>query len=60
MEEISKGAELRREANYLRTVAEIAKNEITRATLLKLAAEYDRMAAYPITIEPKRLPRFIK
>jgi hypothetical protein len=32
MEEISKGAELRREANYLRTVAEIAKNEITRAT----------------------------
>lgn len=57
MNEISKGAQLRNEASYLRAIAGTAKNEITRKTLLKLAEEYDRMSLNPVTIYPKQLPR---
>lgn len=60
MAEISKGAEFRNEASYLRLIAEMAKNEITRKTLLKLAEEYERMAVNPVTVHPKQLPRHIR
>ena len=44
----------------MRDAAEATKNEITRATLLKLAEEFDRMAANPVANYPKELPRYIK
>ena len=53
-------SEFREEAAALRDAAEITESEITRATLLKLAEEFDRMAANPVTNYPKKLPRYIK
>ena len=57
---MSKISEFRKQAAALRDAAEITANKITRVTLLKLADEYDRMAAYPVTNYAKRLPRYIK
>ncbi len=60
MQNLSKWSELRKEAQALRDAAEITESEITRATLLKLAEEFDRMAANPVVNYPKELPRYIK
>jgi hypothetical protein len=54
---MSKASEYRKEAEDLRNTAQATKDKITRNTLLKLAAEYDRMAAYPSPNHPKELPR---
>jgi F0F1-type ATP synthase membrane subunit b/b' len=60
MEEISKVSEFRQQAEELRNAAEATGHKITRETLLKLAEEYDRMAANPVPNHPKRLPPIIR
>jgi hypothetical protein len=57
---ISKESKLRKEADELRAVAGTAKNEITRKTLLRLAEEYDRLAAHPVTNYPKKIPDVVR
>ena len=57
MPRMSKASEYRKEAEDLRNTAQATKDKIMRNTLLKLAAEYDRMAAYPSPNHPKELPR---
>ena len=59
MVEMSKASEFRKQAQELRKAAEATKHKITRKTLLRLAEEYDRMAANPITNYPKQLPRAV-
>ena len=59
MVEMSKASEFRKQAQELRKAAEATKHKITRKTLLRLAEEYDRMAANPITNYPKLLPRVV-
>jgi hypothetical protein len=56
---MSKASEFHKQAEELRNAAEATKHKITRKTLLKLAEEYDRMAANPITNYPKLLPRVV-
>lgn len=53
-------SEFHEEAAALRDAAEITESEITRATLLELAEEFDRMAANPVKNYPKKLPRYIR
>jgi hypothetical protein len=60
LQSMSKWSEFRKEAAALRDAAEMTESEITRATLLKLAEEFDRMAANPVANYPKKLPRYIK
>lgn len=57
---MSEASDFRKLANELRRAAEDTGHKITRETLLKMAEEYDRMAAHPITNYPKKLPRFIR
>ena len=40
----------------MRRAANETKNQTTRATLLKLAEEYERMARHPVENYPKILP----
>ena len=56
---MSKASEYRRQAEELREAAMATRHRITRETLLKLAEEFDRLAAYPIQNHPKRMPRII-
>jgi hypothetical protein len=51
-----KASEFRREARKLRRAANETKNQITGATLVKLAEEYERMARHPVANYPKILP----
>ena len=55
---MDKASEFRAQAAALREAAAFTQHQITRQTLLKMAAEYDRMADKPLTTEPKQLPRF--
>ena len=57
---MSKASDFLKLAKELRTTAKDTAHKITRETLLKLAEEYDRMAAHPITDYPKKLPRFVR
>jgi hypothetical protein len=52
---MSKASKYREEAEALRSAAAAARDTITRQTILKLAEEYDRMAAHPVTNLPKNL-----
>jgi hypothetical protein len=52
-----KASEYHAEAKKLRGAAEATENQITSATLLKLAEEYERMARYPTETPPKLLPK---
>jgi hypothetical protein len=56
---MSKSSDYCKQADELRDAARATKDKITRKTLLKLAEEFDRMAAYPATNHPKELPRFL-
>lgn len=58
--ECRKVSEFHLQAQELRNAAMATEHKITRETLLKLAEAYDRMATYPVTNYPKKLPRFIK
>jgi F0F1-type ATP synthase membrane subunit b/b' len=60
MWDLSKVSEFRQQAEDLRNAAAVTAHKITRETLLKLAEEYDRMAANPIANYPKKLPWFIR
>jgi len=51
-----KASEYRREAKKLRRAAKATKHDVTRATLLKLSEEYERMARHPAENHPKVLP----
>jgi hypothetical protein len=55
---MSKASEFRKQAEDLRNAAQSTAHKITRQTMLKLAAEFDRMAEHPITNFPKKLPQF--
>ncbi len=50
-----KAAEYHVQAEELRKAAEATTHKVTRQTLLKLADEFDRMAAHPFTNFPKKL-----
>jgi hypothetical protein len=54
---MGKASELRQQAEDLRDAAMATADKVTRKTLLKLAGEFDRMAAYPVQNHPKQMPR---
>ena len=51
-----KASEYRHETEELRRAAKANKDRITRATLLKMAEEFERMAHHPVENHPKLLP----
>jgi hypothetical protein len=53
---MSKASECRRQAEELRNSAMATAHKITRRTLLKLAEEFDRMAAHPVQSYPRQMP----
>jgi F0F1-type ATP synthase membrane subunit b/b' len=57
MAAMSKAHEYRRQAEELREAATATRHKITRKTLLKLAEEFDRMAAHPVQNHPRQMPR---
>jgi hypothetical protein len=54
---MNKASEYRQQAEELRRAAMATRDRITRKTLLKLAEEFDRMAAHPVQNHPKQMPR---
>jgi hypothetical protein len=59
MPDMSTSSDFCKQAEELRNAAKATKDKITRKTLLRLAEEFDRMAAYPATNHPKELPRML-
>jgi hypothetical protein len=57
MRGMSTSSDYCKQAEELRAAARATKDKVTRKTLLKLAEEFDRMAAYPATNHPKELPK---